>query len=508
MVSERIIKNTGFLYLRMGISTFILLYTTRIVLNSLGETDFGIFNIIGGVITMLAFLNASMAAATQRYMSYCEGEGNLLKLSKIFNNSLILHLLTALICIIAFSIAYYFIFNGILNIPQDRIHAAKIIYLSLLISTFFTIIGVPYDAAINAHENMKFYAIVGIIESILKLIVAFVTVITSHDKLITYGALMAIIPLITLLLMTIYCTYYYTECKIHIIRLWDKSIFIEITKFAGWNFLGTTSSMIGNYGIGIVLNHFHGAILNAAQGIATQLSGQLMAFSRNMLKAITPIIAKSEGGGNRDMMLKASLTGCKFSFFIFAFFCIPAIIEMPYILKVWLQLQLVRTLIEQTSITFSSSIAAEGHIKEYNKWISVVNLMPIIIIYILFSNGHSPVVMYIVNIIVYGIIYSLVSLYYMNKNCGLSYRHFFVQVLSPIFLSIIAPIIIGYIPTFVMEEGIIRLCVVCILISTTYIIFTIILGLNPEEKALLSHYIHQVTTKKINHKCPVKIGTS
>ena len=185
--ANRIIKNTGFLYAKMGITMFISLYTTRLILNSLGASDFGIFNIVGGSIAMLGFLNAAMASATQRFMSYSEGEGNKEKQKSIFNVSFILHLVISFIIAILLIIAGYFFFNGILNIPEGRIFAAQVIYASLIVSTMFTVMTVPYDAVMNAHENMKYYAIVGIFESLLKLIVAFICVYSTSDKIIVYG---------------------------------------------------------------------------------------------------------------------------------------------------------------------------------------------------------------------------------------------------------------------------------------------------------------------------------
>lgn len=170
--ANRVIKNTGFLYAKMGITMFISLYTTRLILNSLGASDFGIFNIVGGAIAMLGFLNGAMASATQRFMSYSEGEGDKEKQKSIFNISLVLHFGISIVVGIALLVAGWFFFNGILNIPPDRAFAAQVVYGSLIVSTMFTVMTVPYDAVMNAHENMKYYALVGIIESLLKLSVA------------------------------------------------------------------------------------------------------------------------------------------------------------------------------------------------------------------------------------------------------------------------------------------------------------------------------------------------
>ena len=355
--ANRVVKNTGFLYAQMGITMFISLYTTRVILNALGAIDFGIFNIIGGAISMLGFLNAAMASATQRFMSYSEGSGDTKIKKKIFNTSLILHLIIATIASVLLIIGGYFFFNGILNIPTDRISAAQVVYGSLIASTFFTIITVPYDAVINAHENMKYYAIISIIGSLLKLLIAIIIIYTLQDKLIVYALLTTGVSVFMLIIMQTYCHHKYTECAFTPRKYFSPSLMKSMTAFAGWNLIGVTSSMISQYGLGIVLNNFWGALLNTAQGIANQISGQLMVFSNTMLKALNPVIAKSEGSGNRALMLKASMTGSKFAYIILAVFAIPFIIETPYILKIWLKstpewtivfcrLQLLRSLIE------------------------------------------------------------------------------------------------------------------------------------------------------------------
>lgn len=228
----RVMKNTGFLYVKMGVTVFISLYTTRLILSSLGASDFGIFNIIGGAIVMLGFLNSTMANATQRFMSYAEGKGDLLKKRQIFNVSFILHVGVAILTGLILLVAMYPFFNGVLNIPEERVLAAKIIYLSAMVSTLLTIVNVPYDAVMNAHENMLYYSLIGIFECILKLAVAYACVYTSNDKLIVYGVLMALIPLVTLTIMKFYCHHKYNECVFDIKKYWDNDLLKQITSFS------------------------------------------------------------------------------------------------------------------------------------------------------------------------------------------------------------------------------------------------------------------------------------
>ena len=298
--ATRVIKNTGYLYAKMGVTMFISLYTTRLILNSLGASDFGIFNIVGGAISMLGFLNAAMASATQRFMSYSEGEGNKEKQKSIFNVSFVLHFGIAFAVGIALVIAGCFFFNGILNIPADRMFAAQVVYGSLIVSTMFTVMTVPYDAAMNAHENMKYYAVVGILESLLKLAVAFACVYTVHDKLIVYGSLMACIPLVTLTIMRVYCHKHYEECTIRVRKYWDKGLMKEMTSFAGWNFASSVISIISSYGIGIVLNIFYGTGLEDANDFAKSDEKETTSFYRWQVRSdknsdavMTPVSTKN-----------------------------------------------------------------------------------------------------------------------------------------------------------------------------------------------------------------------
>lgn len=323
---------------------------------------------------MLGFLDAAMAGATQRFMSIAEGEGKPEKKKAIFNISIILHLAIAIVLGLVLLIIGYFFFNGILNIPDDRVYAAKVVYGSMIVSTMLTVMTVPYEAVLNSHENMLYYAIVGVIESFLKLAVAFIVVYALQDKLIVYGVLMAVISLLVMAIMRIYCHRRYEECIIAPRRYWDRSLMRQMTGFAGWNLLNNASRMISQYGLGIVLNNFFGAILNAAQGIANQISGQLMAFSNTMIKAVSPMIAKSEGAGEREKMLNASLLSAKYGYLLFAIFAVPFLLETPYIMEIWLEevpdwavlfvrLQLILLLVEQLTLMVGRSVEVQGDIK-------------------------------------------------------------------------------------------------------------------------------------------------
>lgn len=503
--ANRIIKNTGFLYAKMGITMFISLYTTRLILNSLGASDFGIFNIVGGAISMLGFLNAAMASATQRFMSYSEGEGNKEKQKSIFNISLILHFCIALVVGIALLVAGYFFFNGILNIPADRIGAAKIVYGSLIASTMLTVINVPYDAVMNAHENMKYYALVGIIESLLKLAVAFACVYSLYDKLIVYGVLMACVPLVTLTIMKVYCHWHYEECTISFRKYWNRPLMKEMTSFAGWNFLGCMGGVVGNYGNVIVVNHFFGTVVNAALGVVNQMSGQMMVFSNNMMKALNPVIVKSEGGHERWKMLKYSLMGCRFSFYLLAWIAIPIAIEAEYIMKLWLKnvpewtvifvrFQIARGLLEMSMNSLNTSLSATGQIKEASIQTMVLFLAPLVILCSLFYMGFPPYWLYIVMISI-TLVQSILRLQLCKKYCSLPYKQYFREVSLPLLFSTSLMLVIGISFTFFMSESLLR---VVLSVCAQWIVLIIVLWhfiLLQEEKGI----IYKLYNNIINH---------
>jgi len=492
--AKRVAKNTGILYGKMLITVFISLYTTRLVLNALGTSDFGLFNLVAGAITMLGFLNSSMAAATQRFISYAEGAGDLERVKKIFNVSVLLHICIAIIVLLLLEIAGYYFFAGYLNISPDRLFAAKVIYQCMVASTLFTVISVPYDAVINAHENMLFFAILGIAEAVLKLLIALYILLFANDKLVMYGILMAVTSITLLLISRSFCKRKYQECSIDFKNYYDKSLMKEMATFASWSLLGASSSMIALNGQGIVLNLFFGTIANAALGIANQISGQLGAFATNMLRALNPIIAKSEGAGDRITMIRFSMTGSKISFFLLMIFYIPVLLEMPYILSVWLKiippytiifciLILVRNLIEQFYMTLTASIRAVGKILVYEVFTSILLIAPFLVSYLLFSWHYPPYFMY-VSVIFFTAILCGVVIYFANLYCSLSIRQYLVNVVLRCIVSFLIVLLLAYIPHYFTAAPLPRLILVCAVTGIAYCFIVWHLGLDKNEKAL------------------------
>jgi len=503
--AHRVANNTGILYARMVITVFISLYSTRLILAALGVVDFGIFNVVAGAISMLTFLNTAMASATQRFMSFSQGSGDPDRVKTIFNVSVVLHITIAILILLLLEVVGFYLFNGILVIPSDRVTVAKIIYQFTIISTFFTIISVPYDAALNARENMFVFALLGIVEAVLKLAIAFYVTYTSFDKLILFGLLMTLLSVLLLIIRAVYCQKMYLECRVDLKEHFSKPVFSEMTKFAGWTFLGSSTSIVANYGTGIVINMFFGTVINAAQGVAAQVNGQLGAFAMNMLKAINPVIDKSEGGGDRQKMLLISMTGAKMSFYLSILFMIPVFIEMPYIFKFWLKnipdyailfcrLALIRSVIEQLYITMSNSIGAVGKIKFYQISNSILNIFPLVISYILFKFHFPPYTLYLV-FIGYTILGGILTLYFTKKVCDLSLLLYLKEVIIP--SSVVGILVTGFtlIPFFLMQEGFPRFIMTGLISTLSFFVFVWFIGFKNDERNKSKEILKALTLK-------------
>lgn len=503
--ASRVIKNTWYLYVKMAITVFVSLSTTRLILASLGTSDFGIFNVVGGAIGMLGFLNSTLANATQRFMSYAEGEGNLENKRKVFNVSVSLHFVIAVATVMLLIGVMPILFDSVLNIECDRGLAAKIVYYSLMVSTFLTIINVPYDAVMNAHENMLYYSIIGVFESLLRLAVAFACVYSSGDKLVIYGVLMACIPFVTLSIMKFYCHRKYDECILKPLRYWDLDLVKSIASFSGWNLLTAISSLFTAQGMGLVLNHFYGTKLNAAQGVANQLNGQLSSFSTTMLKALNPVIVKNAGAKDIGSMNKVTLAGCKFSAMLIMLFAVPFMIEIDYVMKLWLKtvphwattfcvLQLVQTIICQMANPAATAVYAQGDIKWYAIFKSVMNLLPLVLTYISFCLGASPIWLYIPMIVFWAIGGDVVIMSYAKKKCGVAIPGYLKSVVMPIIAMGCFMLTFGYIPMLFMPESFIRLIATGIVTSIVLIVTCYLWGLDRSEKLVVTSLFQKLKT--------------
>ncbi len=463
--STRVIKNTFYLYIRMGVSMFVSVYTTRILLQALGASDFGLCNVVSGTLAMLGFLSTSLSSTTQRFISYAEGEGLMEKTKEIFDTSLILHGMMSLVVMLLFTLCGFIFFNGVLNIPEGRELTAVLIYGCMTVSTVVSIVVVPYYAVLTAHENMLYYSVLGIIEVLLKLAVAVIISYAEWDRLLFYGILMAAESFFVTYLTLHYCVNHYAECRnVNLRRIPDKTLMKRMTSFAGWNVLHISSGMTTLYGMNIVINHFFGTLLNAAMGIATQLAGAMQGISANMTKSLAPVLVKSEGAKEREQMLSITMLGCKYSYLLYSMFCIPVMFHVPLLLGIWLhevpewtvlftRLMIVCCLTNQLFEFLYQTIQAQGTIRNYNIVRSVVNILPLPVSIWQFTCGWEPFWITVDWIFFYMFIGGLINLYYASRNAGLSLSKWLKKVLLPCMLITIISCSLGYIMELVGYHG-------------------------------------------------------
>lgn len=489
--ANRVVLNTGTLYGKMLITIVISLYSTRLVLNALGANDFGIFNLISGVIAMLSFVNMAMTLSTQRYMSYSLGGGDTERLRSVFNSSALLHLLLGLILVVLFELVGMYMFGHVLNIPPDRLGAAKVIFHLMVVSAFFTIISVPYDAVINARENMVLVAITGILESVLKLAIAIGLQYATSDKLIIFAGFSAAITVAMLLFKRIYCAARYEETRLRIRQYYNKDLLKEMFGYGGWNMFGAVSVVARNQGIAMILNIFFGTVVNAAYGIANQVNAQLSFFSVTMLQSLNPQIIKSEGRGDRERMLRLAMIASKFSFSLLAFFAIPAIIEMPFILQLWLKnvpdytvvfcrLILLSTLVNQLSQGIQVGVQSVGKIGAYQVAVSVLLMLNIPVAYLLLRMGFAPQ-----SVLVAAVVVEMVTCAYRmfagRKLIGLRIDEYLQKVVISAVLPVFLAACIASVTLLVLPEGWLRLLLTCTLSVLSITVLVRYMGLTAYE---------------------------
>lgn len=506
---QKIIMNTGFLYGKMIISMLITLYSTRLVLNELGAEDFGIFNVVGGVIAMLAFLNAAMTVSTQRYMSYYLGKNDKEIQNNIFQTSVLLHLIIGVIIIIVLEIIGIYIFDGFLNINKERIFAAKLIFQFMIISLFFTINAVPYDAAINAHEDLYFDALMGIIDSVLKLFVAILLTYTNSDKLILFSILTASSIILIRILKSIFCNQKYIECHITYKKIYNKSLLKEMISFASWNLFGSLAALVKTQGLAVVVNLFYGTIANAAYSISNQINGQISSLSENMLKSLRPQIVKSEGSNDRNRMLKLSMIASKFSFFLLSIVAIPIMLYMPFVLKLWLKnvpeytiifcrLILISSLIGSLTNGIKTAVISTGKVKIYQLVVGSLLILNLPLSYYVLYLGAEAYWVYIVTIF-FEIVAFIFRIYFLNKLTSLSIKTYLNQTVIKVIIPII---ILGCLIILLKTQNLKETREMLIFILTYIVAYPILIysfGSNKDERLIFANMIKKIRLLSTNY---------
>ena len=441
--NKRIAKNTVFLYFRMILVLGVSLYTSRVILHELGVVDYGIYNVVAGVIVMFSFLNSSMATSTQRFLTFELGKGNIGKLASTFAASLNIHIaIGVVIFLMAETIGLWFV-NYKLVIPIERMNAANIAYQCSVISFMLNITQVPYTASLIAHEKMDIYAYLGILEAVVKLGIAFSLVIYGSDKLIFFSLMILLTHGILLMLYRLFCVRRYQEC--HFKLFWDSKLYKNLTFFAGWNIFGSLAWACRGQGVSILLNLFFGPQLNAAKGIADKVSHSVMAFIRNFNIAMNPQITKNYAVGDIIAMENLCFKGTKFAFLLMFIIAFPAMLNIDYLLNLWLVevpnyttifviLIMADSLLDVFLGTsqFITALQATGNIKYYQIVVSALIMLIIPSGYLLFKLGGSPdTILYAM--IAVSLLSGLARFAFCKYQIGFSIRRLCLKSWIPIF---------------------------------------------------------------------------
>lgn len=499
--NKRIAKNTLFLYIRSIFLILITLYTSRVILQSLGVSDFGIYNVVGGVVAMFSMLSGSLQTATQRFLTFALGKGDFTNLKKVFMTSITIHIALGAILVMLLEVAgVWFLYNK-MNIPAERIDVAFWV-LQFSIATFFVnVISVPYNAAIIAHEKMATFAYISILDGILKLGIAFSIVYTPYDRLIVYSLLMFGLALLNRVLYTVYSHRHFEETR-HVKLGIEKGLFREMFSFAGWNLFGSGSRLLRNQGVDILLNIFFGVTVNAAKGLSNQVHHAVYQFITNFQTAVNPQLTMSVAQTDFKRTHTLIIQGGRFSFYLMCIMSVPLIIVTPQVLSIWLievpafTIEFVRwTLIYLLWDTLSrfliNAVLAYGKIKNYQIVVGGTKLLILPLVYVWLKMGGSPLVGIWTNILLEMVCLGQ-RLYFNHLYNGLSWFSYFWKVILRCWFVFAIALIASYYVQSLLPDNFIILIISALLITGVTIAFV---GIGEGERVLAFNKLNSIVSK-------------
>ncbi len=501
--NKRIAKNTILLYFRMLLTMLVSLYTSRVVLATLGETDYGLYNVVGGVVAMFGFLNAAMITSSQRYITFALGQGNLKNLKNVFSTSIQIHALIAIVIVILAETAGLWFLQNEMTIPAERVNAAQWVYHLSVLGMVVVIMGVPFNASIVAHEKMSAFAYVSILEVILKLLIVYILYIGNIDKLKLYAILMFLVQLCICLIYIIYCLRHFSETRC--VHYRNKSLFKEMLSFAGWNLVGNGAAVAFTQGLNILLNVFFTPAINAARAVAVQVQGAVAMFSSNFQVAVNPQITKSFAVGNLDYMHNLVFRTSKFTFILLFCLSLPIILETEIILDIWLKevpeftvsflrLMLCVTIIDAMAGPLMTSAAASGRVKVYQSVVGGILLMILPISYIVLKLGGNPTSVFIVHLCICCVAF-IVRLFIIRPLIQLSIRQFVGEVIVRCCLVAIISSIIPVLLRIVLPQNILSFIIVCCFSVLSIGLVSYKIGLNVSERMFIKNKIISLFAK-------------
>lgn len=499
--NKRIAKNTLMLYFRMFITMAVGLYTSRVILATLGVQDYGIYNVVGGFVSMFSVISGTMTTATQRFLSFEIGKNEAGRIKELFTTAVMIHVFLALLVLVVAETFGLWFLNHKMVFPEDRIVAANWVYQLSIFTFMINVVSVPYNAALIAYEKMSAFAYVSILEVVLKLLLVFILAYISYDKLIVFGIMITAISVILRIIYGAYVKRHFSECRCdwHL----DKEFFNKLLGFISWNFIGSIAGILKEQGLNIVLNMFFGAAVNAARGIAYQVLRAVSGFVSNFQLAMNPQIVKHYAAGEKEEMFKLVFRGSKFSYLLMMVLSIPIFVEAPYILKLWLvevpeytviflRLVLLITLVDSLSYTLIASVHASGKVKWYQIINGSVLLLTLPIVYLALYNGMKPYMAMVISLAM-SIVCLFVRLAIIKNTINFPMGKYIRKVV----MVTLASSLISFVPIWYVNSILTTTFVTFVILSLVSVIYSLVvcffLGFEKSERI----HILNIISKKI-----------
>lgn len=493
--TKRIAKNTLMLYVRMLFSMLVSLYTSRVVLATLGVEDYGIYNVVGNFVAMFSLISGSLSASTSRFLTFELGKGDGDKLKRVFSTSLSIHAVLALVAFVLLESVGVWFLNTHMTIPAARLTAANWVFQASVLSFMLGLFSVPFNASIVSHERMSAFAYIGILDVCLRLfIVLFIAYSPlAFDRLIVYAFLLVAVGIAIQCIYFVYCGRHFAECRLRF--TFDRTYWKGMSAFAGWNFIGCTASLLKENGVNVLLNVFIGPVINAARGVAGQVNAAVCSFAGNFMAALTPQITKSYAAGDRAYMMMLVERGSRFSIYIISLFALPILLEADFVLTVWLghypahtvnfvRLILLHSLTDTLSYTLITLQNATGRIRNYQIAVGGMLMMNFPLSYICLKVGLPPESTVLVALFV-AVCCLFLRLLFLRKMVGLSARRYVKNVCLNVALVFVLALIPSAIPHFALQGGWGRFLLVAVtsVVCTGIVAYTV--GCNCAERAFI-----------------------
>lgn len=506
--NKTILKNTVFLYMRMLLGLIVSLITARVILEALGVVDFGLNDVVGGMVTLFSFVGATLSTSTSRFLSYSIGKGDQGDLSKIFSTALFIHLVIGVIVVVLGETLGLLLVNNVLDIPDDRLFACNVLWQTILIGSFVSMLQVPLSSLVISYERMNVYAYIGMFDIFARLAIVYLVKYSPFDHLITLAALNLFISLVDFSIYYFYCKYQFPEVTIFKIK-YDKDKQKEILGFTGWSILGSLANMLRHSGVSILLNLFFGPIANAANAIAFRVNSAIMGFTSNFTMAVNPQIIKSYAAQEYEGMKNLIFRAGKLTYYLLLVLCLPVIFECDYILHLWLgndipessiimtRLVLIISMVDTFSYSIGCAIQATGRIKNYQIVISGISLLIFPLSWILFRFG-CPVYTGLIIYLFCSFIAMFVRLHFTNKLLDIPVKEYIYEVLGKTFmvtlLSLLAPVTIS----LILEESTVRCLLMISIVELILLMIICFFGINKTERLFvrksISGFIKRITS--------------